>query len=101
MIHAPPNGESGAAAWAAATTLMPWPAFVDAYVEAGGSPADADPRAIAYYRVLSALGGFMASRTGGHMFRTGAKRDLLTAHSGLDSHFRCARNLARALDDAT
>ena len=28
------------------------------------------------------------------------KRDLLTAHSGLDSHFRCARNLARALGDA-
>ena len=35
----------------------------------------------------------MTSRTGGHLFRTGAKRDLLTAHSGLDSHFRAQRNL--------
>jgi methylmalonyl-CoA mutase cobalamin-binding subunit len=42
----------------------------------------------------------MTSRMGGHLFRTGSKRDLLTAHSGLDSHFRCARNLARALADA-
>jgi hypothetical protein len=79
---------------------MPWSDFVNAYVRAGGNEDDADPRAIAYYRVLSALGGFMASRMGGDMFRTGTKRDLQTAHSGLDSHFRCARNLARALDDA-
>ena len=42
----------------------------------------------------------MTSRTGGHLFRTGAKRDLLTAHSGLDSHFRAQRNLARTLRDA-
>ncbi len=42
----------------------------------------------------------MSSRTGGHLFRTGAKRDLLTAHSGLDAHFRAQRNLARALRDA-
>ena len=34
------------------------------------------------------------------MFRTGTKRDLLTAHSGLDAHFRAQRNLARALADA-
>ena len=37
---------------------------------------------------------------GGHLFRTGAKRDLLTAHSGLDAHFRARRNLGRALQDA-
>ena len=42
----------------------------------------------------------MSSRTGGHLFRTGAKRDLLTAHSGLDAHFRAQRNLVRALADA-
>jgi methylmalonyl-CoA mutase cobalamin-binding subunit len=53
-----------------------------------------------YYRLLAALGAFLTSRTGGHLFRTGAKRDLLTAHSGLDAHFRCARNLARVLADA-
>jgi hypothetical protein len=53
-----------------------------------------------YYRVLAALGAFMTSRMGGHLFRTGAKRDLVGAHSGLDSQFRCARNLARALGDA-
>jgi aminoglycoside phosphotransferase (APT) family kinase protein len=95
-----PAARELAAAWSAATKLLDWPDFVDAYVRAGGDTADTDPRAVAYYRVLSALGGFMASRTGGHMFRSGTKRDLLTAHSGLDSHFRCARNLARALDDA-
>jgi aminoglycoside phosphotransferase (APT) family kinase protein len=95
-----PAARELAAAWSAATTLMLWTDFVDAYVRAGGDETDADPRAIAYYRVLSALGGFMASRMGGDMFRTGTKRDLLTAHSGLDSHFRCARNLARTLDDA-
>jgi aminoglycoside phosphotransferase (APT) family kinase protein len=95
-----PAARELAAAWSAATLLMDWPDFVAAYVQAGGNEADADPRAISYYRVLSALGGFMASRMGGDLFRTGAKRDLLTAHSGLDSHFRCTRNLARALDDA-
>ena len=95
-----PAARELAAAWSAATALMDWSDFVAAYVRAGGSEADADPRAISYYRVLSALGGFMASRMGGDLFRTGAKRDLLTAHSGIDSHFRCARNLARALDDA-
>ena len=42
----------------------------------------------------------MSSRTGGHLFRTGAKRDLVTAHSGLDAHFRAQRNLVRALEDA-
>jgi aminoglycoside phosphotransferase (APT) family kinase protein len=95
-----PPARELAAAWSAATALMAWPDFIEAYLDAGGVREDTDPRAVTYYRVLSALGGFMASRTGGHLFRTGAKRDLLTAHSGLDSHFRCARNLARALDDA-
>lgn len=95
-----PPARELAAAWSAATALMPWSAFVDAYLGAGGSADATNPRAISYYRVLSALGGFMASRTGGHLFRTGAKRDLLTAHSGLDSYLRCQRNLARALNDA-
>ncbi len=95
-----PPARELAAAWNTATALMPWSDFIDAYIDAGGRAEDADPRAIAYYRVLSALGAFMASRTGGHLFRTGAKRDLQTAHSGLDSQFRCARNLARALGDA-
>ena len=95
-----PPARELSAAWSAATALIAWPAFVEAYLDAGGSVEDTDPRAISYYRVLSALGGFMASRTGGHLFRTGAKRDLLTAHSGLDSYFRCQRNLARALNDA-
>jgi aminoglycoside phosphotransferase (APT) family kinase protein len=95
----PPTREL-AAAWNAVTALMPWPEFAAAYVAAGGAPSDLDPRAIRYYRMFISLGGFMASRTGGHLFRTGAKRDLLTAHSGLDSVFRCSRNLARALDEA-
>jgi aminoglycoside phosphotransferase (APT) family kinase protein len=89
-----------ASGWNAITSLMPWPEFVDAYVDAGGPLEDCNPRGISFYRVLSALGGFMTSRMGGHLFRTGVKRDLLTAHSGLDSHFRSARNLARALDNA-
>ncbi len=96
-----PPARELAAARNPASALMPWPEFVAAYVEAGGSEADTDPRAVGYYRVLAALGAFMASRTGGHLFRTGAKRDLLTAHSGLDSRFRCERNLARALADAS
>jgi len=95
----PPTREL-AAAWNAVATLLPWAAFVTAYIDAGGPVEATDPAAIAYYRVFAALGAFMTSRLGGHLFRTGAKRDLLTAHSGLDAHFRCARNLARALSDA-
>jgi aminoglycoside phosphotransferase (APT) family kinase protein len=95
----PPSRELGAA-YNAVTSLLPWTDFVEAYLDAGGPPEATDPRAVAYYRVFLSLGGFMTSKTGGHLFRTGAKRDLLTAHSGLDSQFRCARNLARALDDA-
>jgi hypothetical protein len=89
-----------AAAWGVANTLMPWADFIESYIDAGGQPEDVDPGAVRYYRVLSALGGFMTSKMGGHLFRSGTKRDLLTAHSGLDSNFRCARNLTRALDDA-
>jgi hypothetical protein len=80
---------------------MPWTEFLAAYTVAGGNEDDADPRRVNFYRVFGALGAFMTSRTGGHMFRTGAKRDLLTAHSGLDSHFRCARNLARVLNEVS
>jgi aminoglycoside phosphotransferase (APT) family kinase protein len=95
----PPTREL-ASAFNPVTSLMPWPDFVQAYIDAGGPEEDTDPRSIAFYRVFVALGGFMTSRTGGDMFRSGTKRDLLTAHSGLDSQFRCARNLARALADA-
>ena len=95
----PPTREL-AAAWNAVATLLPWPAFVNAYIDGGGPVEATDPAGIAYYRVFAALGAFMTSRLGGHLFRTGVKRDLLTAHSGLDAHFRCARNLARALDSA-
>jgi aminoglycoside phosphotransferase (APT) family kinase protein len=96
-----PPARELAAAWGVANFLMEWPRFVEAYIDAGGEPEDTDPRAVSFYRVLLALGGYMTSRMGGHLFRTGVKRDLLTAHSGLDSQFRCARNLARALSDAS
>ncbi len=96
-----PPARELAAAWNVATFLTDWPSFVAAYVEAGGRVEDTDPRAITFYRVVMALGGLMTSKMGGHLFRTGTKRDLLTAHSGLDSSFRCARNLARAYADAT
>jgi hypothetical protein len=79
---------------------MEWPAFVAAYCSAGGSPEAADELAVTFYRVFFGLGACMSSRTGGHLFRTGDKRDLLTAHSGLDAHFRAQRNLVRALADA-
>jgi len=95
-----PPARELASAWNAATSLMPWSQFVAAYTAGGGVPKDADPRAVNYYRVFLALGGLMTSKTGGHLFRSGTKRDLLTAHSGLDSFFRCARNLVRALADA-
>jgi len=95
-----PPARELAAAWPAATALMDWPDFVAAYHAAGGSPHATDERAVTFYRVFFALGACMSSRTGGHLFRTGTKRDLLTAHSGLDAHFRAQRNLARALADA-
>jgi aminoglycoside phosphotransferase (APT) family kinase protein len=89
-----------AAAWPAATALMEWPAFIATYCAAGGAVEATDEWAVTYYRVFFGLGACMSSRTGGHLFRTGDKRDLLTAHSGLDSHFRAQRNLVRALADA-
>jgi len=89
-----------AAAWPAATALMDWPDFVAAYRQAGGSAEATDEQAVTFYRVFFGLGACMSSRTGGHLFRTGAKRDLLTAHSGLDAHFRAQRNLTRTLADA-
>jgi aminoglycoside phosphotransferase (APT) family kinase protein len=95
-----PAARELAAAWPAATALMEWPAFLDAYLAAGGSAEATHEWAVTYYRVFFALGACMSSRTGGHLFRTGAKRDLLTAHSGLDAHFRAQRNLVRALADA-
>jgi aminoglycoside phosphotransferase (APT) family kinase protein len=95
-----PPARELAAAWPAATALTGWPEFVEAYVAAGGLAAATDDHAVTYYRVFFALGACMSSGTGGHLFRTGAKRDLLTAHSGLDAHFRAQRNLARALEDA-
>jgi aminoglycoside phosphotransferase (APT) family kinase protein len=95
-----PPARELAAAWPAATALMEWPAFIATYCAAGGSPEATDEWAVTYYRVFFALGACMTSRTGGHLFRTGDKRDLLTAHSGLDSHFRAQRNLVRALADA-
>jgi aminoglycoside phosphotransferase (APT) family kinase protein len=95
-----PPARELAAAWPAATALMEWADFVDAYGAAGGPPEATNERAVTFYRVFFALGACMSSRTGGHFFRTGAKRDLLTAHSGIDAHFRAQRNLARALEDA-
>jgi aminoglycoside phosphotransferase (APT) family kinase protein len=95
-----PPARELAAAWPVATALMDWPAFVEAYRAAGGSAAATDERAVTFYRVFFGLGACMSSRTGGHLFRMGDKRDLLTAHSGLDAHFRAQRNLARALADA-
>lgn len=95
-----PPARELAAAWPAATALMAWPEFVDAYVAAGGRAEATSPNAVTFYRVFFALGATMSSRTGGHLFRTGAKRDLVTAHSGIDAHFRAQRNLARALEEA-
>jgi aminoglycoside phosphotransferase (APT) family kinase protein len=95
-----PAARELAAAWPAATALMEWPAFFGAYLAAGGSAEATHEWAVTYYRVFFALGACMSSRTGGHLFRTGAKRDLLTAHSGLDAHFRAQRNLVRVLADA-
>lgn len=95
-----PPARELAAAWPAATALTAWPAFITTYCAAGGSSEATDERAVTYYRVFFGLGACMSSRTGGHLFRTGAKRDLLTAHSGLDAQFRAQRNLVRALADA-
>jgi aminoglycoside phosphotransferase (APT) family kinase protein len=95
-----PPARELAAAWPAATALMGWDEFVDAYRAAGGAADATNPKAVAFYRVFFALGACMSSRAGGDLFRTGAKRDLVTAHSGLDAHFRAQRNLSRALEEA-
>jgi aminoglycoside phosphotransferase (APT) family kinase protein len=95
-----PPARELAAAWPAATALMEWPSFIATYCAAGGSVEATDEWAVTYYRVFFGLGACMSSRTGGDLFRSGDKRDLLTAHSGLDSHFRAQRNLVRALADA-
>lgn len=95
-----PPARELAGVWSAARALMPWNDFAAIYVQAGGRAEDCDERSLRNYRVLGALGGFMTSRMGGHLFRTGTKRDLLTAHSGLDSHFRSTRNLAGASAEA-
>jgi len=95
-----PAARELAAAWPAATALMEWPEFIRTYCAAGGATEATDEWAVTYYRVFFALGACMSSRTGGHLFRTGDKRDLLTSHSGLDAHFRAQRNLVRALADA-
>jgi len=95
-----PAARELAAAWPAATALMEWPEFISVYCAAGGAPEATAEWAVMYYRIFFALGACMSSRTGGHLFRTGDKRDLLTAHSGLDAHFRAQRNLVRALADA-
>ena len=96
---APPVREI-ANAWDTAHALCPWDEFVSEYVASGGDKDACDPNRILFYRLLGALGAFMASRMGGHLFRTGAKRDIVTAHSGLDAQFRTARNLARVLAEA-
>jgi aminoglycoside phosphotransferase (APT) family kinase protein len=95
-----PPARELAAAWPAATATVGWSDFVAAYRAAAGAPAATDERAVTFYRVFFGLGACMSSRAGGDLFRTGTKRDLLTAHSGLDAHFRAQRNLARALADA-
>ena len=95
-----PPARELAAVWPTANALMAWADFVAAYRRAGGPAEAVEPPAVMYYRLFFVLGACMTSRTGGHLFRTGAKRDLLTAHSGLDAHFRTQRNLARALKDA-
>lgn len=95
-----PPARELAAVWPTASALMAWEEFVEAYRGAGGPVEATEPRSVMFYRLFFALGACMTSRTGGHLFRTGAKRDLLTAHSGLDADFRTQRNLARALKDA-
>lgn len=77
-----------------------WSDFVEAYLEADGRPEACDPRSIAFYQVYGLVSGTVRSRYGGHLFRTGAKRDLITANSGFDFHYRSSRLLANALLEA-
>lgn len=77
--------------------LMPWQHFIEAYVEAGGSPEACDPHKIDFYQILGLMGGAVVSRLGGVLFSSGQKRDLLTANSGYDSHSRSSRLLSVAL----
>lgn len=84
------------------TTYMDfeWRDFVAAYIAAGGAPETCDPRSIAFYQVYGLVSGTVRSRYGGHLFRSGAKRDLVTANSGFDFHYRSSRLLANALTEA-
>lgn len=77
--------------------LMPWEDFTAAYVEAGGSADACEPTKIDFYQILGLMGGAVTSRLGGVLFRSGQKRDLLTANSGYDSHHRSSRLLSNAL----
>ena len=77
-----------------------WQDFVDTYVDAGGAAETCDPRSIAFYQVYGLVSGTVRSRYGGHLFRSGVKRDLVTANSGFDFHYRSSRLLANALTEA-
>ncbi len=80
--------------------LMAWEDFTASYLEAGGSAEACEPTKIDFYQILGLMGGAVTSRFGGMLFRTGQKRDLLTANSGYDSHHRSSRLLSNALSRA-
>ena len=77
--------------------MMDWQEFVEAYLAAGGKPSACAPETVAYHEVLGYMRGAMRSRMGDALFRSGRKRDLLTANSGYDSQLRTARLLDNAL----
>jgi len=77
--------------------MMSWDEFVKAYLEASGRPEAVDPVIVDFYEILGYMGGAITSRLGGSLFRSGQKRDLLTANSGYDSHHRTSRLLTDAL----
>jgi hypothetical protein len=84
-----------------ARALMPWDAFVQTYVAAGGDPAAADPVATGFFSILAKLSGMANTEWGGRMFRTGGRRSIVTANSAVDFRYRLARMLGDEMAQVT
>lgn len=76
-------------------TIMPWQAFLDAYVEAGGKPVSAQRQH--FFTVWKLVYYITFADAARRMFESGADPDLRLAAIGYNTHRRLQNNLARAL----
>jgi aminoglycoside phosphotransferase (APT) family kinase protein len=80
--------------------LMPWRDFVDRYVAAGGKREAANDKSVRFFAVLGKISGMANTQLASDMFRTGAKRSIVTANSAADFRYRLAILLADELSGA-